>query len=139
MMNERMKDMKTKLMIMAVGMLMVCLLPLAANAQAQEWQSTSAMKTSGSNYTPQVNAVGATTAPSVATTTESYSPAKAPGGPRRAYDANGNWVPDSDDFGGGAETGESDQSPIGDAMLPLMLMAMLFAGVAYTRRKKALN
>ena len=70
---------------------------------------------------------------------QSYSPAQTPGGPRRGYDANGNWVPDSEDFGGGAETGESEQFPIGDAVLPLMLMAMLFAGVVYYRRKKALN
>lgn len=68
---------------------------------------------------------------------QSYTPAQAPSGPRRAYDANGNWVPDSDDFGGGAETGESNQFPIGDAVLPLLLMAMAFAGVVYFRKRKA--
>ena len=124
---------KVMMILMAVA-----LLALPTMAQQQEWQSTSAMQTSGSNYTPQVNAIGATTAPSVATTTESYSPTKAPGGPRKAYDANGNWVPDSDDFGGGAETGESNQFPLGDAMLPLMLCALAFGGVvAFRRRREA--
>ena len=102
------------------------LIALPTMAQQQEWQSTSAMQTSGSNYTPQVNAVGATTAPSVATTTESYSPAKAPNGPRRGFDHGG-------------ETGQSTESPIGDAMVPLMLCALAFCGVVYFRRRKALN
>lgn len=34
---------------------------------------------------------------------------------------------------------EEGHVPIGDAAVPLMLMAMLFAGVIYTRRKKALK
>ena len=126
-MNERMKDMKTKLMIMAVGMLMVCLLPLAANAQPQEqWQSTSAMKTSGSNYTPQINAIGAESAqPMATTTTATYTPSKAPGGPNRSIEYN-------DDFGG------DEGSPIGDAMLPLMLCAVVFGGaIAFRRRREA--
>ena len=55
---------------------------------------------------------------------------------RRGYDANGNWIPDGDDFGGGAETGNSTQFPIGDALLPMMIFATLFAGVFYLRRKK---
>lgn len=104
----------------------VALIALPTMAQQQEWQSTSAMQTSGSNYTPQVNAVGATTAPSVATTTESYSPA-ATQGPNRAKKF---------DTGGDSEKGPS---PIGDAMVPLMLMAVAFGGVVYFRRKRALN
>lgn len=104
----------------------VALVALPTMAQQQEWQSTSAMQTSGSNYAPQVNAIGAESAQPMATTTTSYSPAKAPSGPRKGFDHGG-------------ETGQSTESPIGDAMLPLMLMAMLFAGVVYTRRKKALN
>ncbi len=106
----------------------VALIALPTMAQQQEWQSTSTMQTSGSAYTPQVNAVGATTAPSVATTTESYSPAKS--GPNRARK----------DFDHGGESGQAPESPIGDAMLPLMLCAMLFAGVIAIRRKRsALN
>lgn len=105
----------------------VALIALPTMAQQQEWQSTSAMQTSGSNYTPQVNAVGATTAPSVATTTESYTPAKAPSGPRRI--GNFDDVP---------EGGEQENSyPIGNAMLPLMLMAVAFGGVVYFRKRHA--
>ena len=109
----------------------VALLALPTMAQQQEWKSTSTMQGTGSSYAPQINAVGATTVGEMATTTESYSPAKAPGGPRRN---------NSDDWGTNPHVGEGDEgSPIGDAVLPLMLMAMLFAGVVYTRRKKALS
>ena len=97
---------------------------LALPAMAQEWQSTSTLQGTGSNYTPQVTAVGATTAPTIATTTESYSPNKAPSGPRRGFDVGG-------------ESGRSDEFPIGDAVLPLMLMAVGFCGVIALRRKHA--
>ena len=40
------------------------------------------------------------------------------------------------DTGGDANQGPS---PIGDAMVPLMLMAVAFGGVVYFRRKRALN
>ena len=97
---------------------------LPTMAQQQEWQSTSAMQTSGSNYTPQVNAIGATTAPYVATTTESYSPENAPSGPRRV-------------MGHGTDAGsQSEEFPIGDAMLPLMLCALAFGGVVALRRRR---
>ena len=116
---------KLVMIIMAVALIV---LP----TMAQDWQSTSTMQGTGSSYTPQVTAVGAVSATEMATTTESYSP-----GRRRAYDANGNWVPDSDDFGGGAETGESNQFPIGDAVLPMMLMSLAFVGVIYFRKRHA--
>ena len=32
-----------------------------------------------------------------------------------------------------------NQQPLGDAVLPLMIMALAFCGVVYLRRKKALN
>lgn len=54
----------------------VALAALPAMAQAQEWQSTSSMAGSGSNYSSQITAVGATEVTSEATTTESYSPGK---------------------------------------------------------------
>lgn len=113
-------------MIMVAGMLMVCLLPLAAYAQQQEWRSTSTMPGVGSSLAPQVTAVGAVSAADMGTsTTETYSPAKAPGGPRKGFDH-------------GAETGQSNESPIGDATLPLLLMATLFAAsVALRKRKQA--
>ena len=114
---------KIVMIIMAVA-----LIALPTMAQQDQWQSTSTLQTSGSVYSSQINAVGATAVSSMATTTtESYTPSQAPsGGPRRGFDT-------------GAETGQSDEFPIGDAVLPMLIMAMLFAGVVYTRRKKALN
>ena len=60
---------KLVMIIMAVA-----LVALSAMAQEQDWQSTSTMQGSGSAYSPQVTAVGATEVTSEATTTESYSP-----------------------------------------------------------------
>ena len=112
-------------MMRAVGVLIVCLLPLVAFAQ-QDWQSTSVMQGSGSTYSPQVTEVGATSVASEATTTESYSPAKAPSGPRRTLI-------------NGPESGQGG-SPIGDAVLPLMLMALAFgAYVTIRKRRQQMN
>lgn len=111
-------------MIRAVGVLIVCLLPLVAFAQ-QDWQSTSVMQGSGSTYSPQVTAVGATSATSEATTSDSHSSANAPSGPRRVIITPGN------------PGNQSGESPVGDAVLPLLLMAMTFAGVIYFRKRKA--
>ena len=110
--------------IMVLGALTACLIP--ANAQtSMEWQSAT-LQGSGSAYAPQITPVGATSAVSEATTTQSYSPAQAPAGPRRGFDVGG-------------ETGRSDESPIGDAVLPLMMMAVLFSSVVYIRRRKAVK
>ena len=122
-----MKDMKKNIKVIGYGLLvMVALLvgaPVTTQAQNMQFQSTSAMRGTGSVYTPQVSEVGATTAPSQATTTESYSPAKAPG-IRKGFDT-------------GAETGQSDESPIGDAVVPMIAFALVFCGVIALRRKRA--
>lgn len=83
------------------------------------FQSTSAMTGSGSQYSanPTLNESGTATYEGA-----SYSPAAAPAaapakGPRK------DWTIEGD--------------PIGDAVLPLMLMAGAFAGVVYLRRRKA--
>ncbi len=116
-------------MIMVLGALMAFLVPVSAQSNGEQWKSTSVMQTSGSNYTPQVTEVGAPMAASEATTTEGTAPAKAPGGPRKTnYD---------DLFDRGGDTGQSEGSPLGDAVLPLMLMAMAFSGVVYMRKRKA--
>ena len=97
-------------------------LPTMAQS-AQEWQ-TASLPGSGSNYAPQVTAVGSSVAASEATTTtETYSPAGNPGAIRRGFDLGGDTKP-------------SDQSPVGDAVLPLLLLAAAFAGVIYFRRRK---
>ena len=112
----------------------VALVALPTMAQQQEWQSTSAMQTSGSTYAPRVNEIGAGYVnPMAKTTTETYSPSNPPSGPYREQ-AIGDGGRDPGDISTG-----SDQSPIGDAMLPLSLMAIAFGGVMFYRRKKALN
>ena len=111
--------MKEKIIMIIMA---VALYALPAVAQNMEFRSTSTMQGSG-NYVAPVTAVGATSAASEATTT--YSPAKAPNGPRRSLETPG-------------EVGQGE-SPIGDAVLPLSLMAVAFCGVIYYRRKKALS
>ena len=116
--------------MMAVGILMVCLLPLTAAAQtAEQWQSTSTMQGSGSSYSSQVTAVGAASVGSMATTTSS-GPARV-SRPRRAGETS------SDPWGNNQTGGDQDEgSPLGDAVLPLMLMALAFGGVVAFRRRK---
>ena len=118
--------MKKVIMILVLGTLMACLVPAYAQT-AQEWRSTSSMPTSGSPLAPQVTVVGATTIAEPATTTESYSPAKAPNGPRKGFLDPSNPGP------------QSNEDPIGDAVLPMMLMALAFGGVMYFRRRKAVR
>ena len=118
--------MKTSIKAIGYGLLVMCMLlvGMPVMARQQEWRSTSVMRTSGSAYSPQITAVGATTVSSMATTTETYSPAKAPGsGPRKGFDT-------------GAETQQSEEFPIGDAVLPLMICAAVFCGVIALRRKR---
>ena len=110
-----------KLMILVV-MVAAFVLPTMAQS-AQEWQ-TSTMKGSGSAYSSQVTAVGSSVAATEATTTDSYTPG--PGAIRRT--GNFDNVPE-----GGTQ---ENMSPIGDAILPLLLFAATFAGVVYLRRKR---
>ena len=112
---------------------MVAAFALPTMAQsAQEWQ-TSTMQGSGSNYAPQVTAVGAASVPSEATTTTAtYSPGKS-GHIRR--DSGG------DPWGTNQDAGDTDTgSPVGDALLPLLLMAMVYGvGCIVYRRKRQRN
>ena len=110
----------------------VALIALPTMAQQEQWQ-TSTMQTSGSAYSSQVTAVGATAAPSEATTTSSYAPGR-PGNIRRTEVNIGDF-----DGTGDPDAGQSSQSPIGDAVLPLTLMALAFCGVIYFRRRKAMK
>ena len=104
---------------------------IALPTMAQDWQSTSTMQSSGSVYTPQVTAVGSTSVASEATTTENYGPAKTPGRIRRD-----NISSDDDGWTGKMDSGGTNLSPVGDAVLPLMLMAFAFVGYTAIRRKK---
>ena len=109
----------------------VALIALPTMAQQQEWQSTSAMQTSGSNYTPRVNEVGAEYAnPLAKTTSETYTKGNPPSGPYREQ-AVGDGGRDPGDISSG-----SDQSPIGDALLPLSLIALAYGSFLVRKRRK---
>ena len=100
---------------------------LPTMAQQQEWQSTSTMKGSGSSYSSQVNAVGATGVAEMATTTNGSSSST----PHRAKRS-------TDDPGEPAIEFQDPDSPIGDAVLPLMLLACAYLGMrVYLKRKRA--
>ena len=83
------------------------------------------MGSSGSAYSSQVTSVGATGVAEMATTTGSFSPAKAP---RRTESQSGRDA-------GDATTGTT-VSPVGDALFPLLGMALAFAGVVALRRRQ---
>ena len=117
--------MKNRMIILVVGALMACLLPQAVWAQ-QEWQSTSTMQGSGSAYSSQVTTVGAANVGNMATTTYSQSPSMA-SGRRRINDGGTN--------NDGGHT-EDENSPLGDAVLPLLLMAAGFGLYTALRRRK---
>lgn len=109
--------MKARIMMLIMAVALVAL-----PTMAQDWQSTSAIQGSGSTYSSQVTAVGATGVSDMATTTESYSPAKAPSGRRKIDTASGK-------DGGHADDG----SPIGDAW-PLAFFALMMAIVIGIKR-----
>ena len=100
---------------------------MAQNYEAQQpnsaFQSTSTMMGSGSSLSsnPTINENGTATTPS-------YSPAKASGsGPRKAGSLPGK--PTNGE-------GDNGNTPIGDAVLPLLLMSLAFVGVTYLRKRK---
>lgn len=106
----------------------VALVALPTMAEIEGWRSTSVLQGASGTYQAPITEVGAVSVQEMATTTESYSPAKAPSGPRRAK---------MGDFDDSPEGGEGDEgSPIGDAVLPLMLMALAFGGYIAIRRRK---
>jgi hypothetical protein len=124
-----MTDMR-KIIMIIMGVALIALPTMAQEYGQQQYgatapnaqiQSTSTFTGSGSAYSsnPTLNSDGTATYNGA-----SYSPAKAPGGPRRVFDVGG-------------ETGKSTESPVGDALLPLMLMALAFVGGIALKRHKA--
>ena len=114
-----------KKIMMIVVMVAAFVLPTTA----QEWQSTSAFQSTstmtgaGSSYSsnPTINENGTANAPSYA-----------PGGPHKAP------TPIStEDQRQKNEGGSGKDTPLGDALIPLAVMAMVFAGVIALRRRKA--
>jgi len=108
---------KLVMIIMAVAL-------IALPTMAQDWQSTSTMQGSGSAYSAQVTAVGAAEATDMATTTESYTPANGAHRARRDFIDPNNPGHQSEEF------------PIGDAVLPLLLLACAYLIIRVMRRKE---
>lgn len=107
-------------LIMIIMVVALAALP----TMAQDWQSTSSMQGSGSAYSAQVTAVGAAEVTDMATTTDgsnSSAPSKRKG---------------KRDFEPVIETEEGDEgSPVGDAVLPLLLLACAYLGFRATRKR----
>lgn len=96
----------------------------SAPADNNAIQSHQIMST-GSNYNGTVYAPFDNTVPSEQSTVgASYSPGRAANGPRRGFDKPTD------------PEGPSDGSPLGDGLLPLILMALAFGGFIYFRRKR---
>lgn len=133
-----MKTMKHRMISMVAGLLLASLLPLAANAQ--EWQTTSTLKGSGSEYNSQVTFVGAekvnyipmnstsTMLPpeEVSTSSTENSGSTHNGGPRRSKEEPGE-VGDTSD----------ESSPIGEPWVMLLFAAAYAAYVVVRRRRGA--
>ena len=108
-----MHSMKKRFIFGMMCITMICTLSLPV--LAQDWQSVSTMRGSGSVYTSQVTPVGAMETNQQATTTYDANSPKRIGSVRKS------------DFGGGQDGGYKDpNSPIGEATC-LLLFAALFA------------
>jgi hypothetical protein len=125
-MCKKMRVMRTKLYIIAI----LSVVAVAVNAQTFQpatidnsaIQSQKIMQT-GTNYSGQVYEPFSSVTPSEQSAVgASSAPAKV-SGPRRGFDT-------------GAETGRDDEYPIGDALLPLLLMAAAFGIYSAARRKR---
>jgi len=119
--------MKTRIYIIALLSAVTIIVNAQPFSQRQETtpvQSQQILNTGGTYNGTVYEPFSATTPSEQSAVGASYSPAKAPGtGPRKGFET-------PDDYGQGP-------SPIGDAVLPLMLMAVAFCGVIYFRRKRA--
>ena len=112
---------KIVIIIMAVA-----LVALPTMAEIEGWRSTSVLQGASGTYQAPITEVGAVNVQEMATTTENYTPTTA-SRPRKSIEYNQEF--DDNDTG----------SPIGDAVLPLTLMALAFCVVIYFRRRKAMK
>ena len=94
-----------------------------ATAQQSAFQSTSTMTPSGSAYSATPAALNEN---GTATYDEASAPANVPGKRKVGPSPSGT-------------VDEKDKVPVGDAVLPLMLMAAAGAGVIALRRRRALS
>ena len=130
--------MKTNIKVIGYGLWVMVALLLSAPTMAQveqqpndnQFRSTSTMVGSGSSYSanPTINAGGTANAPSFG--------GGAPSGPRYApkpINDDTDWDRRATEDG----IGRGISTPVGDAVLPLMLMALAFTGYIALRRKKS--
>ena len=108
--------MKKTIMILVLGALVACLVPMTV--WAQDWQ-TNTMQGSGSSYSSSVTPVGATNVDQQAYTTEGNNTPNRISGRRNFEEFD--------------PINHSTESPIGDAVLPLLLMAMGYAVYSVAR------
>ena len=121
------------LMILAAALMALPALAQSFGANQTEqpnaaFQSTSTMTGSGSSYSanPTLNSDGTAAYSNASYSTSSKS------GPRRAK------MEGDDEWGTNQEHKDVDEgSPLGDAVLPLLLMAFAFCGYLYLRRKRS--
>jgi hypothetical protein len=110
--------------VIGYGLWVIGMLLVSMPTMAQEWESTSSMQGSGSAYSSQVTAVGATSAADMGTTTTAnYSPGR-PGQVRKGF---------LDPTNPG---NQSNESPIGEPWV-LAIFAAAFAAVIAVRRKRS--
>ena len=114
--------------LLVIGMLFVGISVMAQSFSSQDqlsttFQSTSTMRGSGSSYSanPTLNSDG----------TASYPPAN---GPRRAAMDDPALPPTPN-----INEGDNGNTPVGEPVLPLLLMAAAAAGVIYLRKRNAHN
>jgi len=116
---------KIMMVIMAVALVALPIMAQSFGEQEQpkaQFQSTSVMQTSGSVYASQ---------PAINEDGTAYNPSAAQAsGPRKA----GSLPPKPTN-----QEGDTGNTPIGDAVLPLMLMAVAFTMFVYLRRKQTLK
>lgn len=115
---------------LSIAVAILSMISVRAQENTTEWgrlpeaqmQSTSVMQGSGSTL-PSAAVTGVST---------TYSPAKAPNGPRRAID-------DGDDEDKPEGWDDPYKDPLGDAMLPLALLAIAYGAgcMVYKRRKRS--
>ena len=102
-----------------------CLVSLSTFAQESTTESVES-RYAYKTYTPQITAPGAENVSYMATTTTEDESTGSHRGPRRSKEGN-------------TDPGitEDNSSPVGDAVLPLILCVLAFTGVIALRRRKA--
>ena len=129
-----MKNMKNIAISIVTGLLIAC---LPVNAQTLPWQSTSTMQDSHSGFTPSVTNVGAQKAnfiPMISTSTMRQVEALAT--PEWDIDNSNHKGNVRRGFDTGGDTGQSDESPVGEPWILLLFAAALAATTAIRRRRR---